>query len=333
MSSLKHNFGTDPEVFVYKELIKTEFGNIPIIIPPAALIEDFNFPFEMIEDKKVLLSGKTFQWSEDGAAIEMQTAPTKSANKFVNTIGKGIITLKRYLAPHNLKVWINPLGYFDIEKYWKNRGEEFRMCVIFGCDPDEYPEIYYDLGLEENKETQEIDVSNHPYRYGGAHVHIQAPKSEYTMFFKHKEFAPIIFDFLAGMLNTQFKRVPSVILAEKARLIYYGRPGRFRLQTYDIDNNIFGFEYRVMSNSWLGKNSNTMSLLNVLDLATLIIQKGAAEKFVKDHEELIPEVYRTIIELDQANATEILVRVMSWLLKEGFVCTEDISKTFKVWRY
>lgn len=327
MPKLRHNFGTDPEAFIYQELIETEFGNIPNIIPPAALVEDFGISFEIIIDKKVFLSGKDYQWSEDGAAIEMQTSPTKSAPKFHAIIKRGIKELKAFLLPHELKVWVKPLGYFDTEKYWKNRGEEFRMCVIFGCDPDEYPEIYYDLGLEKKKEVEEIDVSNHPYRYGGAHVHVQAPKSDYTMFFKHKEFAPIIFDFLAGMLNTQFRRPKNTIIAEKARLEYYGKPGRFRLQTYDLDNNLFGFEYRVMSNSWLENSYQTNTLLEVLELATLIVQSGMAEKFVKDHEELIPEVYRTIIELDRKNAHEILLRVMGWLLKENFV-DMDYVKSF-----
>jgi len=201
-------------------------------------------------------------------------------------------------------------------------------CIPFQVqsDPDEFPETYYHLGLEKNLEVEEIDVSKHPYRYGGAHVHIQAPKSKSNMFFVYKEFTPIVFDFLAGILNTKFRRNQSLITAEKARLNHYGRPGRFRLQSYDIDNNIFGFEYRVMSNSWLGNPKKTESLLYILEIATLIVQKGLAEKFVKDHEELIPEVYRIIRELDQSKATDIMIRNTGWLLKEGFIKTTDFNK-------
>jgi len=330
---IKHTFGTDPEAFVYKEMVETEFGKIPIIIPPAALIADHNFPMEQIEDKKVLHKGDGFQWSEDGAAIEMQIKPHTSISGFYEQVQTGIQSLKIYLKDNGeLRLWINPLGFFDIDKYWKGRGEDFRMCVIFGCDPDQFPEKYVEIGLENPAEVGEIDVSNHSYRYGGAHVHIQAPKSKPTIFFRNWEFCATIFDFFAGMLNTTFQRNQATIIAEKARLLHYGKPGRIRLQTYNPEEKEYGIEYRVMSNSWLEDKDKTRKLLNTLDLAALVVENNLAEKFVNDFDKLIPDMYNTVITLDQKSAKNIFEEVLAWTMLNGLITTDDIFDIMKIKR-
>jgi len=321
---LSHKFGTDPEAFVYQELVETKYGQIPAIIPPAALIEDFGFDFEIKDDKKVLFSGKGFQWSEDGAAIEMQTVPKQSTNSFHKQVMLGIRELEKFLAKKDMYLWIRPLGYFDLDKYWKNRGEDFRICVMFGCDPDQWPYIYVEKGLEDFNKAEEIDASKHTLRYGGAHIHIQAPKANPLVYFPMWESIAIVFDFFAGLLNTSFHRTPATIAAEKARLEYYGKPGRIRLQEYNAEKNEFGIEYRVMSNHWLGNKLYTEKLLAALDLAATIAESELLPQFVADHENLIVDMYNAIVTLDQEKAYDLFNKAMAWTLRMGFILTENL---------
>ena len=321
---LKHNFGTDPEVFIYKELVPTQYGNIPDIIPPAALVEDFGMEMKQILDKKVLISGNGFQWSEDGAAIEMQIEPQNTVHNFFSTVNRGINILTQFLQPYGLKVWAKPLGHFDVNKYWKNRGPEFQLCVVFGCDPDEFPAKYYELELEGKDHTEELDVSSHEFRYGGAHIHIQAPFSDPTIYFEKWNFAATCFDFFVGMLNTTFRRRPDILKYEKARLEYYGKPGRIRLQIYDVENQIFGIEYRVMSNHFIRNFPMTRALLFTADLAATLAEK-AGENFVHDNEKLIPDMYNALINMDRKNAGKIYKKSMAWALANGFIKLDDLK--------
>ncbi len=328
---LSHKFGTDPEAFVFQEMMETDHGNIPVIIPPASLIEDYGFDFEIADDgKKVLHSGEGFQWSEDGAAIEMQISPKRTVNTFYKQVDTGIKELSKFLLEKDMKLWTQPLGYFDLDKYWKNRGEDFQMCVMFGCDPDQWPYIYVDKGLETFNEAQEVDASKHTLRYGGAHVHIQAPKSNPLIYFPLWENVAIVYDFFAGLLNTSFPRKADIVMAEKARLEHYGKPGRIRLQEYNADKKEFGIEYRVMSNHWLGNKPYTEKLLHSLDLATTISESDLLPQFVADHDNIIVDMYNAIVTLDQETAGDIFKKVIAWALKKGFILSDDLTTFLKL---
>lgn len=313
MYRINNKFGTDPEVFIYKENIETEFGNIPNIIPPAALIDDYGFPWEWLNGKKVLYKDDGFQWSEDGAAIEMQIAPVTTKHNFYNRVAEGLIGLQKYLKPYELNIASTPVAYFDLDKYWKERNEDFRMCVIFGCDPDMFPTIYYEMGLEEDEFVKEIDASEHSFRYGGAHVHLQAPIRMPKIYFPTWEYAAIVFDFIVGLANTCFPRTDTEIVAEKARLEHYGRPGRIRLQDYDVENDIYGIEYRVMSNSWLGNHDKTYVLLNCMDLAASIVTQGFGEAFYKEHSDRFSDMYNSVVNFDQESAVKLHNNSLEWL--------------------
>jgi hypothetical protein len=323
--NFSHNFGTDPEAFVYTELVDTKFGKIPEIIPPAALVEDFGMKMEQIEDKKVLISGNGFQWSEDGAAIEMQIDPQDNAKHFFQTVNRGIGGLTEFLKDYDMKLWVKPLGHFDPNKYWKGRDLNFQTCVLFGCDPDEFPELYYDLGLEDSDHTEELDVSTHEFRYGGAHIHIQSPLENPHIYFEKWSNAAIIFDFFAGMLNTFLSRKQDIAIAELARLKYYGKPGRIRLQAYNPKESVFGIEYRVMSNHWLQNYPKTRALLNILDIAAEIVESDLDGNFVENHQDLIPEMYKSLISLDRETAGEIYKKAMAWALNNGFIDNSDLE--------
>jgi hypothetical protein len=325
---LGHNFGTDPEAFVYKNLVKTEFGLIPDIIPPAALIEDMNFLVQMKKGKKVLLNGnidgKYFQWSEDGAAIEMQVSPQNTEKDFIDVVQGGLFFLAEWLNNnYGLYLWSRPLGYFDLNSYWRGRGESFRDCVRFGCDPDQRP-IFYDK-LEADA-IKEIDVSNHSYRYGGAHIHIQAPIKQPFVYFSVWEDVATILDFFVGTLNASLERTESVFIADMARLKYYGKPGRIRFQTYNDKKNMYGIEYRVLSNHWLDNPTYTRRILNAADFAVSLVENNLNERFMEKFNPIVEDMYHSILNLDRNTAEEILLASLRWALDEGVLSDEKLHR-------
>lgn len=344
-NDLTHTMGCDPEVFIFDV---SSYSAIPDIIPPAALVADYGIEFKEIDGKKVFIKSADYQWSEDGAAIELQMSPATNSNEFCGRVANSLKGLNKWLENISPKVGKTlsfsnmPLGNFDTEKYWKGRGEEFQDCVRFGCDPDQFPSMYIDMGLD-RPSMGEIDVSTHPYRYGGGHLHIQAVETNPKVYFPIWEYAAIVFDFIVGMTNTKEPRSNDVVKQERARLEYYGKPGRIRLQAYNPKKGLFGIEYRVMSNYWLstintdfwsyGVNTRRFEvtlidkLLVAADLAaTLCESYGLAEIFVKEHEALIPAVYDSIMTLNKAKASEILGQVLSWLHSNDLVDIDIFSK-------
>lgn len=318
--------GTDPEAFIYRDSKRIGDYTIPVVIPPAALIEDFDMPFEIIKDKKVLLKDEidgNFQWSEDGAAIELQMLPTNSISEFTTRLSQAKRVLQTYLRKLGLSAVTNkPLGYFDLENYWKNRDDNFQSCVIFGCDPDIFPDLYLDMGLD--KESEEIDATKHEYRYGGGHIHIQSPEENPYSYIENWSYMSIVFDFIVGVQNVLLSRNNQEIDMEMKRLEYYGRPGRVRLQSYDPDNEIFGIEYRPLSNLWTSKPQFTKLLLRSMDTAAGIVDDKYGEQFVDHFMKSIPDMYETLLTLDTKRAKELQGNTFKWLFENEIITTKDM---------
>lgn len=310
---MKTKFGTDPEAFIFME----QENGIPKIIPPAALVEDFGQKMKEIGEKKVLIKHKNFQWSEDGAAIEAQINPSTTASNFYSNVVHSMSILKNFLFNINpkLKASFSPLGYFDVNKYWTGRDESFRQCVIFGCDPDMSPDIYRELGFESWENYQnELDVSEHTFRYGGGHLHIQSPESNPELFIPLWDISSIVLDHIVGLVNTSIPRPDSIKKLELARLEYYGKPGRIRLQNYS--NSCMGIEYRVMSNYWLTELISSNKIINAAELFFDIINKGLGERFVDNFYNRIGDTYSAIITLNKENADSILEEVFNWIINQ-----------------
>jgi hypothetical protein len=187
----------------------------------------------------------------------------------------------------------------------------------------------------------EIDVSTHPYRYGGGHLHIQAIETNPKVYFPIWEYAAVVFDFIVGMTNTKEPRSNDVVAQERSRLEYYGKPGRIRLQAYNPKKGLFGIEYRVMYNYWLSSVDKHMErynqrrkpeglltkLLFAADVAATICEtEGLAEVFVKEHEALIPAVYDSIMTLNKDRALELLGQSLSWLHSNDIITIDIFSK-------
>jgi hypothetical protein len=88
----------------------------------------------------------------------------------------------------------------------------------------------------------------------------------------------------------------------------------------DYGHGKMGIEYRVMSNYWLtGLRSNINTILSSAKIAVSIIEEGQSEAFVNQIYQRIPEIYQTIIALDESSAKQILEEELSKALENGYL--------------
>ena len=185
------NFGCDPEYFIVGNS-NSEGNNI---IPPAALVADFDFKVKGTtkNNKRVLYKGIGFQFIEDGAASELNLLkPVSDSSQFYSLIDKALGEFNAYLREIDCSLISNVIGTFDVEKYWKGRDQSFLDCVRFGCDPD----VVTDLYKEFDSGCKNIDVKTHTLRYAGGHLHIQNMSNDPNVWFNEQPYFPVVFRFL-----------------------------------------------------------------------------------------------------------------------------------------
>jgi hypothetical protein len=246
-------FGTDPEIFVVDD-----DGNC---VPPAALREDFGLVFS---DEKTLLRDDEWSIIEDGAATEINLEPTDDPdvmNKRLDDAINGVTSFMR--DNYDLNTLIFPTVPFNVKKYWTERGEDFRNCVRFGCDPD--------LDIYSGKYSEEVTADDVPERFGGGHIHMQAPPDNMGFFDDAYYHTTILLDAFVGNSAVAFRR-PNTgwVEAEKKRLKYYGRPGKIRLQEYPDGTK--GIEYRTPSNFWITDPDVSRGLLTLMNTVFNVVQ-------------------------------------------------------------
>jgi hypothetical protein len=261
---LQTNFGTDPEVFVV--------DNNGQCIPPAALRDDFGVEFI---DEKTIIEGDDWRIIEDGAATEINIVPSNSIDTINDRISKALAGLKSFVGDNfDLTTIVYPTVPFDVKKYWEERDESFRDCVRFGCDPD--------LDIYSGEYSKEIAADNVPERFGGGHIHMQAPIDDLA-FFEDKYFhVARLMDILVGNTGVAIKRPDKRwVEAEKKRLKFYGKPGKIRLQEYPDGTK--GIEYRTPSNFWITNPATAFSLLTLMNSVFSLSQNPEdASKFLED---------------------------------------------------
>jgi hypothetical protein len=324
-------YGSDPEYFIYSEYKQTASGLIPDIIPPASLITDFNVPFTLSKNnKRILIEKPEYRWIEDGAAIELNYKnPIKNPSDFysiaygafrdLNYLLDGIsykVTNKRF------KVSTELLGYFDLNKYWKSRDKSFTDCVRFGCDPDIFPKYYLFSGFEKEN-CKIIDASKHEYRYAGGHIHIQNMSSNSDVYLDNIELAPIIFDFIVGTTNVMINRDFKIINQEKARLKYYGRPGRIRIQKYSPRKN--GIEYRPPSNQWLNNPYFINSIITSANIASTIIENNKASDFFYRFQDKITDMWYALTKHDKVLSKTLLTDSLVWAVENNIITIQQLD--------
>ena len=293
-------FGTDPEVFV------VDANNN--CIPPAALKEDFGMEFV---DDKVLIDGGDWTIIEDGAATEINLAPSDDSAVISDRINRALIELERVMKKDfDLKTIVFPTVGFSIKEYWEGRGEEFRDCVRFGCDPD--------LDIYSGEYSVEISADNVPERYGGGHIHMQAPKDNLGLFDETYYHTTLLMDLIVGNSAVAFKR-PSMnwIEAEKKRLKYYGRPGKIRLQEYADGTK--GIEYRTPSNFWITNPNVTFSLLTLMNSVFSLSQNPEDASHFLEDENAVNNAPNYIVNFDTVRAGGLFENCLEKLVSMRYV--------------
>ena len=125
-------------------------------------------------------------------------------------------------------------------------------------------------------------IDNVPERFGGGHIHMQAPLNDLA-FFEDKYFhVARLMDILVGNTGIAIKRPNKHWLsAEKKRLKFYGKPGKIRLQEYPDGTK--GIEYRTPSNFWITNPNVAFSMLTLMNTVFNLSQHPEdASKFLED---------------------------------------------------
>jgi hypothetical protein len=302
-------FGADPEVFIFDKKYNT-------IVPPAALRDDCGVNFV---DGKTILLGDDWRIIEDGAATEINIFPSDDFYQLYGRIG---------LAKQNLQTLAHQMGFtvvsrasvpFDPDKYWVGRDESFRDCVRFGCDPD--------LDIYTGEFSKEVSVDNVRQRFGGGHIHMQAPKDEKDLFESIFYHTTRLMDIIVGNTAVSLKR-PSNLddEDEKNRLKFYGRPGKIRLQNYPDGNK--GIEYRVPSNFWLNSVTNAEIVFKLMNAVfNLSRYPNDATKFLTaPYTEDAP---RNIVSYNKKSANSLSMQILDLLTSMGYIDISDLVKIIR----
>jgi hypothetical protein len=228
-------YGSDPELFAtYNE------GKRRFVYPPSAL-EKFEGVkrVEGSDKHPVFIKTADYNIIMDGVAFEINlTQPHHNLKHFYDMLQTAAAHLEDFLGKYGYGVVKEPVVAFDYNKFWTkelSKDERFMQGIIFGCDPDKDA---FDVDWLANV----LDVAQHPFRYGGGHIHLSGDDNiaEFPLPFV-RLLAITVGNFCIA--NSPFPEL------EKMRAKYYGKPGKYRVQHYA--NGTEGVEYRTPSNSWL----------------------------------------------------------------------------------
>ena len=284
------NFGTDPEIFIVD-------GN-ESCIPPASLREDHGFEFL---DEITLVQEDDWKIIEDGAATEINVNPSPDLDILYDRITRAIEGVKSFARnTFDLGVKVSPAVPFDTKRFWEERGEEFRTCVMFGCDPD--------LDIYSGEYSPEIAADDVPERFGGGHIHMQAPTDDNELFENTYYYTTRLMDIIVGSTAVALTRdTDDLVVEELKRLQYYGRPGKIRLQNYD--GGVKGIEYRTPSNFWIRDKKYANFLLTLMNSVFNLTQRPAdASKILEANWHR--NVPKDILEFDQTMCRETTFNVL-----------------------
>jgi len=230
----KLTFGSDPELFA-KKIVNGK----PFVVPPVFFRTELNYkiireePRHPVFKELKINENENIKIHEDGCAFELTVPPRHSMKEIFELIQQGYNGVDDIVKQYGLEKAVIPTINFDTNEF-KNSGPEFQECLIFGCDPD--------LDAFDYNRKQEVENAlEHPYRYGGGHIHISGSNLlEKFPLVAVKLLANTIGNFVTA--NTPMKKL------DHLRVHRYGRPGKYRIQRYP--NKTIGVEYRTPSNAW-----------------------------------------------------------------------------------
>jgi hypothetical protein len=226
--------GADPELFASYVQDGKDF-----VYSPAAL-EKFEGVKRIggTEKHPVFIETENTRWIMDGVAFELNfKKPFTDLKEFFSTLVSATDQLQEFVGRYGYSVSKKPVINFDYKRFWTkelSKDESFMQGIIFGCDPDKD-------AFDVDWLAKVLNVTRHPRRYGGGHIHISGDESI-------EEF-PIPFVKLLALTVGNYCISQSPFEKEEVlRAKYYGKPGKFRIQNYETG---VGVEYRTPSNSWL----------------------------------------------------------------------------------
>lgn len=298
---MKLVYGCDPEVFA----AYPKEGKL-FCLPPVVLREDFGVEAHIEHDPNhpVFLKRNGWVMHEDGSAFEMAVMPSTDpmelwyrVNEAMSSFSSEVLAQfsdKTGLCDNNLKAI--PTVHWEVER-WAERGEDFHYCTRFGCDPD--LDAFHTA-----VQCRTEDARDHPFRYGGGHIHISGIKGVEAA----PELLVYSLAFTAGLA--------AVIWSDKheedrLRTYRYGKPGKYRVQKYGklfngIENTNIGIEYRPLSNAWVSNRELYEHIIQYINLGVEQLYLGGALSNVYH---LSPDVERAIIQHDVALATDLLAHI------------------------
>jgi len=227
-------FGSDPELFAQKIV-----NNKPYVVPPVVFRKELgqeiirNEPRHPVFRELVINEKENIKIHEDGCAFELTIPPRNSMKEVFDLIQQGYNGVQEIVQKFGFDKAVIPTINFDTEEF-RNKDGDFKECLIFGCDPD--------LDAFNYNRVQEMENAlEHPYRYGGGHIHISGSDllEKYPLI-AVKLLAATIGNFVTA--NSLMKDL------DHLRVHRYGRPGKYRIQKYP--DNTIGIEYRTPSNAW-----------------------------------------------------------------------------------
>ena len=304
----KPNLGGDPEFF-----IGTKDGKI--------LSADKFFPSKhdpiLIGAKSAADGAKTSKLFFDGIQAEMAVCHNTCREYFADNIRTVLSSIVCKIGKDH-DIVVKPSVKIN-KSVINNADPEAR---IFGCEPD-----FNAYTCTTN--TEEMDASEHPFRYAGGHIHLGVSSPylkqndpEYKVAMVPEGHLRIIkfLDLIVG--------IPSVLLdnstAAKRRRLKYGKAGCFRPTPY-------GVEYRTLSCWWL-KSAMTMSFVyGLARLGWSILISEADEDFRKAigaDEEMVRDIIDTG---DREAALKLWDKVRPYLAMMADYSSNPISvRAFKL---
>ncbi len=294
-------FGTDPECFAgYVKDDKL------YALPPYFFRKVLQVQASDDDRHPVFLTGDSYKAHEDGAAFEFAIRPSFDPKELFGRIQEASKNVNEQILAAFPEFCMPTLQFvptigFDVER-WKDMPEDFFMSTMFGCDPDE---DVFNLTAQ----CRVLDASKHPYRYAGGHLHISGNK----MIAEDPHSAVRCMAMTAG--NAAIANSPVADL-ERDRTLLYGRPGKFRVQNYGIDNPFgkdyaVGIEYRTPSCTWAG-NWNVAK--EFLKWAEIGIKQLLGTRLAEELEaEIMEPTIEAILSADKKLAKQLLAHIESRL--------------------
>lgn len=267
-------YGADPEVFMtYEKKHEDDIFDpgLPYAMPPVVAEQEMGLKAVGGDDKHpVYITNKDFNVIGDGVALEVNlNRPCNSWQEMTKLVRFGVEASGELAAKLGLMLSIKSAVNFDfknlVKQEWYNN-ERMLMGIIFGCNPDRD-------ACATGRKSSTLDASEHPYRYGGGHIHFSGMD-------EFRKYPLPTVRLLAIMLGNWL--LVKNFEAEVHRLQYYGKPGKYRVQKYK--DGTTGIEYRSPSNQWLNYSDTELEeMFSITDRAFAQLSDGSASTTIEKY--------------------------------------------------